>query len=152
MSIIKQRIEQEAKVWEQLGRKDPIKELMLARGEEFAYDHKFKDYEKQPYGECFSNALHLALRVPAWSYCEGLALSGKGKHILLIEHAWVCTAKGVVIDNTWDRHKDNLYFGIRFDAEAVMRHVVKKGTYGLYTRSHCYDMKLIEKLMKGKKL
>jgi hypothetical protein len=47
-------------------------------------------------GECFNNALQLALANPNLIYVEGYALGGYP-----IAHAWVTDGSGRVFDNTW---------------------------------------------------
>jgi hypothetical protein len=66
-------------------------------------------------GECYNNALCLALENPSFVYCEGFA-AGKGGS--RIHHAWVTDGRGRAIDNTWVP-PGMVYAGVPFKAGFV---------------------------------
>lgn len=81
--------------------------------------------EKQKYGECFMNAINLAL-YSSKPYVEGYAI--RSGIFVPIHHAWVQDGE-VVIDNTWDDAESCAYFGIKFDPSAVFQVFANSGYY-----------------------
>lgn len=78
--------------------------------------------------ECYRNATLVALEHPQFIYCEGLAsIPCIG---LPVEHAWVVTEEGVVIDPTW-KDLGLSYFGIPFDLDYISRAAAESGYYGV---------------------
>lgn len=85
--------------------------------------------------ECFKNAADFVLSDPHHKgrpreeiiYCEGFALSNGCP--LPVIHAWACTPRGEVIDNTW---KDGIeYFGIAVKRTYLASRLRHQSTYGL---------------------
>jgi hypothetical protein len=92
-------------------------------------------------GQCFKNAMELALHNPRLSYVEGF-----GGSIIPVHHAWCADADGNVIDPTWDRPEDRDYFGIAFEAHTAWEHAVEHGYYGLFDGPRGINLPLLEKL------
>lgn len=81
---------------------------------------------------CFENALKLATdhEADGWQYCEGYATS-----IIPMEHAWVVTPEGKVIDPTW-KDAGVAYVGIAMKPTDVWRILCISGTYGVLVNMH----------------
>jgi hypothetical protein len=73
-------------------------------------------------GECFRNAMNLALDHQDYIYCEGYATGG----LMPVQHAWCLDQEGRVVDPTWHHlpskpgHKDRgEYIGIAVKQDFV---------------------------------
>lgn len=75
--------------------------------------------------ECFRNAAILALHRERFTYVEGFACG-----VIPVHHAWVVTADGTVVDNTWPTPGTD-YFGVPFRKSALLRELQHNRTYGL---------------------
>ena len=92
-----------------------------------------REYSATTAKECFLNATHAALEHRDLTYVEGFAYNG----ILPIHHAWLVDEDGVVHDPTWasmqGREGDaDIYIGIPFKTDWLLRHLAEKETYGVY--------------------
>lgn len=76
--------------------------------------------------QCYKNATHVMLNRDDVFYAEGYAINLIDLPIPL-EHAWLVDASGNVIDPTWDRAEDHLYFGVVFERDAVNSAMVSNG-------------------------
>lgn len=147
MRTIREMVQQEFDAFSQLNHIDPMRKLLLERGKE--YPGSLYHGQRGKKKECFSNALHLALRVGG-TYVEGLALSGsllKKDLAFPIYHAWALDPDGNLLDNTWDDPATSQYLGIEFDAEWAASYCVKQGYYGLFQGSVSYNLDLINRLL-----
>lgn len=75
---------------------------------------------------CYSNSAHYALNRTDVTYVEGYAIDLVGPAIP-IEHAWLVSQDGKVIDPTWSRSADYFYFGIAFKSAAVAQMITEDG-------------------------
>ena len=79
---------------------------------------------------CFTNAAHLALRLPHLTYVEGMVMS-----VIPIEHAWCVDEEGVVVDTTLTEDRldgrEREYFGVPFQTEYLRKALLVNGYYGL---------------------
>ena len=79
--------------------------------------------------QCFRNAIMGALRYPALTYTEGLALSSPDMPIA-VHHAWLTASDGKVIDPTWGgSDRDPSYLGIQMVTKRVWDLFVESDTY-----------------------
>lgn len=79
-------------------------------------------------GECYNNALRLALDNPNLIYVEGFGDGGGGRRF---HHAWVTDGQGRAIDSTW-RKPAAVYAGVPFRTSFVALVGLKnKGVGGL---------------------
>lgn len=78
---------------------------------------------------CYRNASQMAFNDPALTYCEGYCHIG----LLPIQHAWVLTREGIVLDPTLRRDQvdDPIYLGIAFRTHYLRSAILNKSTYGL---------------------
>ncbi len=102
-----------------------------------------------PMGEpksCFMNASRLVLDDPdKYSYCEGIAYAhGVPQHLGFL-HAWAVTKSGKVVDNTWEHPEKAVYFGVKYDYEKYMKHLVVTGMYGIFGGDTKTARKVIER-------
>jgi hypothetical protein len=73
--------------------------------------------------QCFYNAQTIAL-LHGYDYYEGFAIS-----LLPVEHAWVISRDGELLDLTWDKVAENGekfdYFGVHIPSNFVRIHMLK---------------------------
>ena len=72
-------------------------------------------------GRCFDNSflagLYNIISPKSWRYTEGVAIATDG---LLYYHAWLTSLKGKILDITWSRQGNTLYYPrYIFDAEKL---------------------------------
>lgn len=112
---IKDRIEQDVRVWCQLGVPALLQRFLLATGRTFHPQALPSRYRRMQMKKCFENAMRLVKRSNGkLRYAEGYATSKLG---LLIHHAWAVDADDRVIDPTWRDPADCEYFGRIFTIE-----------------------------------
>ena len=92
-----------------------------------------REYSATTPKQCFLNATHAALEHRDLTYVEGFAYNG----ILPIHHAWLVDEDGVVHDPTWAsmqgrEGEEDIYIGIPFKTDWLLRHLAEKETYGVY--------------------
>ena len=92
-----------------------------------------REYSATTPKQCFMNATHAALEHRDLTYVEGFAYNG----LLPIHHAWLVDDNGVVHDPTWasmqEREgQEDIYIGIPFKTDWLLRHITEKETYGVY--------------------
>lgn len=105
-----------------------------------------KEYEGRPLpknikqgtpNECYANAGKLVMDNHMMgdgklNYCEGFAvLKDDPTGILGIMHGWAVDEKGNVIDNTLTDSQNWRYFGIKYDYEALVSHMLDTGYFGV---------------------
>lgn len=93
-------------------------------------------------GECYNNALRLALEDSSLIYVEGFA-SGKGGPP--IHHAWVTDGTGRVIDNTWSV-PGAVYAGVPFTTQFVSITGLKNEGVGSLIDDWEHDWPLLREL------
>ena len=114
-----------------------IEEAVLRHGRQWIAQRRPKGYAaKLANRMCFKNAFSLV----QWGaddlvYVEGYACPPDGIPVL---HAWAVDPDGKVIDPTWTQaHVAQAdYFGIAFDIEWLIGHMVKTETYGVFGGSY----------------
>lgn len=81
-------------------------------------------------GLCFMNAAHKALFKEELIYCEGYTMV----YGVPIEHAWVCTKSGELIDPTLDNKDGRVtaYYGVPFTQKYLLETLHANGVYGLF--------------------
>lgn len=90
--------------------------------------------------QCYKNATQVMLNRDDVFYAEGFAIDLDMP--IPLEHAWLVDANGHVIDPTWDRAEDHLYFGVVFERDAIQSAMVSNGgDAGILT-----DYKLMRRL------
>lgn len=102
--------------------------MVLALGEEHPWRPRPSWVEKGEDKQCFGNALNLAIEHDL-VYVEGYAAG-----LIPTLHAWCLDSDGYVIETTWDEDHpsdQHIYLGIPMNTEAVARHCVATGYYGV---------------------
>lgn len=95
-----------------IGGKNLIYKTLLEKGEMFRGRKLPKAYKTGEPKNCFENALKLASSTLPWLYyVEGLAFR-KGLNVPLF-HAWAADDSLRVVDPTWTRPEDCVYFGVK---------------------------------------
>lgn len=94
-----------------------INAFLLQVGERFAPTARPPDISKMPTRYCFRNATDLILQHSDWTFGEGYALVADGT---LIEHGWVVTPAGVVVDPTIELHAVLDYLGVVYERERYL--------------------------------
>lgn len=118
--------------------------LVAAEGRPHRAAPRPADITRGPAGECYSNALALALDPPEGIddevvYCEGYAIGRAGVPVL---HAWCVTYPDgdeddpVVIDPTWETPETCTYLGIEFQTDFAWERTQTLGLYGLIANDH----------------
>jgi hypothetical protein len=84
----------------------------------------------KPMGQCYANALNMALDDKDLVYCEGWGTSSKIAYVPL-DHAWVFSPRrGRAIDCTWE-FVDTELFGVALNKYAVLDLCSETGMYGV---------------------
>lgn len=91
-------------------------------------------FTRGPAKQCFDNATQvlisrLAARDNSVRYAEGYAM--KAELPIPMQHAWLVDADNKVIDPTWRKAANNLYFGIVFETEFVLNLLQIKQSAGI---------------------
>lgn len=110
------------------GRRAPVSfEFLHKHGREMPISPDNAEFDgRGPMGHCYSNSSRTAF-LDGLAYCEGYAVpSGIG---IPLEHAWVCDARGRVIDPTWPDGSD--YFGVAFTEDFHAQVTAETGYHGL---------------------
>ncbi len=86
-------------------------------------------------GRCFDNsflaAIYKIVNPKTWRYTEGVATGTDG---LLYYHAWLTSLKGKILDITWSRYSNTLYYPrYIFDADKLFK-LTHDGMQMPYTR------------------
>jgi hypothetical protein len=85
--------------------------------------------------QCYSNAALYANDDKGWYYTEGYAISDSLQ--IPIEHAWITTKDGQVIDPTWKTDFGGMaYYGIRMKSEFVWDTLARTRYYGIYSNDY----------------
>lgn len=99
-------------------------EFILKHGREFRYSKLPKYISRGQMRECFKNAAEWVLlqdHPEPLFYCEGYA-SG----IIPVHHAWICNARGEVLERTWKpKHQLTFYFGIPFKTKFLRERILE---------------------------
>jgi len=112
-----------------------MEDFVLTHGQFFPnYIPKPKWVRKGVIKQCFANCAKAVMRNPdKLIYCEGFA-SG----IIPVNHAWLLTTDGQIIDPTWDGRKEikhegegTEYYGVPFKFGYVLRILRETGYYGV---------------------
>lgn len=109
--------------------------LLLEYGRPFYFDGETFKGRRMKQGECFANAYRLATSDDELTYVEGKVHIG----VLPIDHAWVMTREGKVIDPTLKAPEKRGgssvrpmgYFGIAFDTNYLYKVAARSGVYGI---------------------
>jgi hypothetical protein len=128
------KIDQETKITELVDQEffgPDISGLLKSKGQiYFRNDSALASELKELRGEarmCFKNCLDLALAHPdQLTYVEGYAYAS---YPLPINHAWLITTDGQVVDPTWERGSN--YFGIAFKNSELIKYLQITNTYGV---------------------
>jgi len=85
--------------------------------------------------QCFSNSQAILVKLlrkgieKDYTYVEGYASSGDLDFIFPVHHAWLVDRDGRVIDATWKKPEDSVYFGVPFRSEYVFDLIEKTSKY-----------------------
>ena len=95
------------------------------------------DFAVMEANSCFLNCWKLAMDNPDLTYCEGYAYWQS----LPLEHAWIETPNGDIVDPTWsgipDAYgHDAIYMGVRFSTEFVMSNSIRTGWSSIFGGDH----------------
>ena len=80
---------------------------------------------------CFMNAAKAALMDRCLTYVEGYAAG-----LIPIIHAWCVTARGEVVEVTWEDGVGVEYYGIPFKKEFLRDELLRNKHYGLIDQWH----------------
>jgi hypothetical protein len=111
-----------------IGHKASIEGFVLKHGREWKPTPKLQREFRVHRGnikECFRNASMAALSDRCLTYVEGFALS-----VIPVLHAWCVTARGEVVELTWEEAGSE-YYGIPFKKEFLRSELLKSRNYGL---------------------
>jgi hypothetical protein len=121
------------------GRYTSVEDLLVHRGLQFGKPIKSK--LQGPMKCCYSTCHEYARRYRNLTYCEGVAFSERVGSFP-IDHAWLLTERGEVIEPTW--HDGIAYLGIPFQIDFVTDMMLKQKHFGVFTnprtsRALCYN-------------
>jgi hypothetical protein len=105
-----------------------LRDYLAAYGQEWQAAPLPADVERGKMGDCYKNATHAIIEHPDWRYAEGYAYTSKVP--LPILHGWAVKPDGTVADPTWT-DAGARYFGVAYDREAYLAHIVKTKMYGV---------------------
>lgn len=103
---------------------------LRAYGQEWKAAPLPKDVEPGKLGNCYENATKLIIDHPDWKYTEGVAFSERSGGLPFM-HGWAVKPDGTVVDPTWPHPEKNRYFGVAYDRESYLAHIVKNRVYGV---------------------
>jgi hypothetical protein len=115
---------------------------------DFAHEDP-KDDEYCTPRQCFTNALHIALRShldqggnePRRTYVEGMAMK---PGLIPVHHAWTVDEAGRVYDPTWQHEPNTVYIGVPVRWQYLAHHVSAQGTDTLFTENFDYRQPIAE--------
>lgn len=123
-----------------------LEDFLLRNGRYFTAGPKPPEVPWGMLKQCYRNATSLAVDDPRYTYVEGYAFSG----IVAVQHAWVVTGEGVVVDNTWKPSSFALpleqwvYFGIPFRERYLRETVLRNERYGVLSGSMHINHQLLQ--------
>lgn len=115
-------------------RYDELQRYIAAYGQEFKAAPRPANMRKDPDKQCYRNSSLHVLSDPTLRYAEGYATS-EAIGGLTIMYAWAVAPDGTVIDSTWRDPEKNHYFGVVYDSEKYLAHIVKTGMYGVLSNT-----------------
>lgn len=101
-----------------------LEDLVLREGLAFS-ELAAKQPRRRRQGECFKNALELAMSRDDLFYVEGFALA-----YIPIHHGWCVDAEGKIYEPTW-KPEARPYYGVVLDKEFAMKRVIENDHWGL---------------------
>jgi hypothetical protein len=106
--------------------------LLLKYGRPFYMNDKTFAGKRGQIKGCFMNSFNLVMRNPGLTYVEGKCHIG----VLPIDHAWVITKDGRVIDPTLRQREGSRvtphgYFGIPFTTDYIRKVALRSGYFGI---------------------
>lgn len=103
---------------------------LAAYGQEWKAAPLPKGIRKGKMGNCYQNASQLVIEHPDWRYAEGVAYSHTTGGVPFL-HGWAVKPDGTVVDPTWPHPERNRYFGIAYNREKYLTHMLKTKFYGV---------------------
>jgi hypothetical protein len=85
--------------------------------------------------QCFANSQAILVKLlrkgieEDYTYVEGYATSGDLTIKLPVLHAWLVDLEGRVIDATWNKPEDSVYFGVPFRSDYIFDLLEKTSQY-----------------------
>lgn len=85
--------------------------------------------------QCFANSQAILVKLlrkgleEEYTYVEGYATSGDLGFTFPMHHAWLADRDGRVIDVTWKKPEDSVYFGVPFRSEYIFNMIEKTSQY-----------------------
>ena len=107
-----------------------LKNYLASYGQEWKPAPLPKDVKLGKMGNCYENATQLVINNPNLRYAEGVAYSANTGKIPFL-HGWAVTPEGTVIDPTWPESEHGRYFGVVYNREAYLGHILKTKFYGV---------------------
>ncbi len=110
-------------------------ELVLAEGRLWTPE-KIRLDKQGPVRECYSNAIHAAVRND-WGYVEGFAAS-----VFPVMHAWCVDYDGMAVEVTWDQPGTE-YMGIEMNPTDALARMIRNKVYGVMPNDHLNNMEML---------
>lgn len=107
-----------------------LRTYLASYGQEWKAQALPKEYEPGKLGQCYENATQLVIHNSDLRYCEGVAYTEKTGSLPFL-HAWAVDPDGKVVDPTWPDTQNAKYFGVVYNREAYMAHILKTKYYGV---------------------
>lgn len=117
---IRQDIQNQVDDWQAMGQPALMQRFILEKGRAWIPQALPKPFERLTPKNCFQNSYVLAELDHHYKFVEGLALNQNVD--MLVHHAWCVDADNRVVDLTWEKPAECLYFGIRFNHFRVVKH------------------------------
>lgn len=106
-----------------------VADYLRRHGQEWTAQPLPDEYERAEPQQCFTNATQLVVANDDLRYCEGyLHRPGSGFAFL---HAWAVDEDGMVIDPTIDNPEECRYWGVAYETDEYLAHIVDKKFYGV---------------------
>jgi len=112
------------------GLTEPAKAYIAKHGQEFEAGERPDDVEQGTPNECYRNTSLLVLRRDDLTYVEGYASKTPGGVAML--HAWAVDTDDNVIDPTLADQEKWLYFGVKYNRDAYLKHLFKAQYHGVF--------------------
>jgi hypothetical protein len=127
-------------------RQEEFSAYLEKNGQEYKAAKLPDDVERGVPKECFKNASQLVIGRDDLEYVEGIAYPGSLRDSGLgFLHAWAVKKDGTVVDNTWDKPEDAKYFGVKYDRNAYMKHLMKTEMYGVFGGKDSVTREVLER-------